>query len=481
MVILGATVREGPRDTPIRSSADVLVVGGGLGGVSAAVAAARAGASTLLVERNGYPGGVATAGMCCSVFNCFYTPKHELIVRGNALEFVEALGQDTGASRWRRHKGHIIYDLERGKLALIEMLEAAGVACLFDALAVGAIMDGNNLKGALIESKSGRQAILAHTVIDATGDADLARLAGAPVRTIGPDIRARHSYPFRLGNVDVDRFVSYFCERPERYPPYMDVDWTFDEAHAHYQETGTFLFPHGGGEQLEIIQRGVADGSYPTHMGVYDSVDALQMHALRHTGIVHMVTGFMDMDDLEAGLIPQAMNDGKRLAFQIGDYFRAHVPGFERACVVGTADDLGIRASRWIDGEFSFGAAMRSGTARIDDAIGRGVAQRNYAKNLAPGAWGAQTFRDETFDIPYRCLLPRNVEGLLMGSGRSVSAENPMLLRVMAHTMVIGQGAGVAAAVSARDEVLPRQVAVDAVQAELIRQGVALDPRHGAA
>jgi hypothetical protein len=173
--------------------------------------------------------------------------------------------------------------------------------------------------------------------------------------------------------------------------------------------------------------------------------------------------------------ISQALIDGKRMAFIVGDYFREHVPGFERAFVAGTAEDLGIRASRWIDGAFCFRSAMRAQPTRFSDAIGRGVVQRNYVKNPARGAWNAQTFRDETFDIPYRCLLPRMIEGLVMGSGRSVSAENPMLLRVMAHTMVIGQGAGVAAATAARDNCLPRDVNIATIQEELARQGVQLD------
>ena len=162
-------VIEPPRQIRVGDEVDVLVAGGGLGGVSAAVAAGRAGARTLLVERNGYPGGVATAGMCCSVFNCFYTPSHELVVRGNALEFVDELAKAEGpGSAWHDHKGHIIYDVERAKLALIELLEAAGVSCLFDTLIAGAIVDGNTLRGVTIESKSGREAVLAVALVVTT-------------------------------------------------------------------------------------------------------------------------------------------------------------------------------------------------------------------------------------------------------------------------------------------------------------------------
>ncbi len=469
------SIEEPARRIPVRETVDVLVAGGGLGGVSAAVAAARAGAKTLLIERNGFPGGVATAGMCCSVFNCYYTPSHELVVKGNALEFVDELAKAEGpGSRWHDHKGHIIYDIERGKLALIELLERSGARYLFDTLVTDAIMEGDTLRGAIVESKSGREAILASTVIDATGDADVAALAGAPVLRADGRIKGRHSYCFRVGNVDVDRFIQYFAEHPDQYPPYMDVDWDFVEAYKQYQETGTFLFPHGGGIQMDIIKEGIARGEYKTSLGLQDNLAAFQMHAIRNLGIVHLITGFFTFDGLDVATITQAMTEGKRMAFYATEFFRRHMPGFERAYVVGTADDLGVRVSRWIDGEFAFTEEMKTNPTRFDDAIGRGVIMDHPVKNRAPGAWGVQSFREGTYDIPYRCLLPRKVERLLMGAGRSVSASNPSLLRVMAHTMVVGQGAGVAAAIAAREGCTPRQVDIASLQKELVRQGVEL-------
>jgi len=465
-------VTEPARRVPVRDEVDVLVAGGGLAGVSAAVAAARAGARTLLIERNGFPGGVATAGMCCSVFNCFYTPSHELLVRGNALEFVDALAQAEGpGSGWHDHPGHIIFDMERGKLTLIDQLEAAGVPYLFDTLATGVIMTKNAVRGVFIESKTGREAIKAKVVVDATGDADIAHRAGAPLN-VG---RFKHSVCFRIGNVDVDAFVQYFVDHPDQYPPFMDVDWDFEGALAQYRETGTFLFPHGGGVQLRRVKRGVKRGEYQTAVGVHDNVAALQMHAIRDLGVVHVITGFCEVpENLDIAEISRAMTDGKRMAFHVTDFFKKHMPGFKRACVIGIADDLGIRASRWIKGDFAFTREMKRTPARFKDTVGRGVVQRDFIKSKARGAWSVQSFAEDYFDIPYRCLLPRKVDGLLMGSGRSVSAENPMILRVMALTMVIGQAAGVAAAVSARSGVSPREASIRKIQNALRRQGVAL-------
>ena len=233
------TISEPARSIPVRGEVDVLVCGGGLGGVAAAIAAARAGAQTLLVERNAFVGGVATAGMCCSIFNCYYTGGSErrLGTTGIALEVADALAEAEGyGNKWRQHKGHIIYDIERGKLVLLELLERAGVDVLVNATITGAVMDAGVLRGVIIASKSGQEAVLARVVVDATGDADVAALAGAPLHTAE---RAAHSYCFRLGNVDVDAFVDYFRRHPEQFPEYMDVHWSLEEALAQYEDCGT--------------------------------------------------------------------------------------------------------------------------------------------------------------------------------------------------------------------------------------------------
>jgi hypothetical protein len=468
---LAAEVREPSRAVPVRAEVDVLVAGGGLGGVSAAIAAARAGAKVLLVERNGFLGGVATAGMCCSIFNCYYTQDHRLIVKGNALEIANALARHEGyGDEWHKHKGHIIYDVEQAKLVLENLVLQAGAEILLETMISGVVMEGDRLRGVIVESKSGREAILARVVVDATGDADVAARAGVPLHHLAA--RGRHSFCFRLGNVDVDRFVQYFSDNPGQYPEYMDVDWTFAEALAQYRATGTFLFPHGGAMQLEIFQRAKAAGEYPVTIGMHQTLDACQMHALRDKGVVHVITGFVELDELDIGLISRSMLDGRRMAFSVAEFFRRRVPGFERSTVIATADDLGIRASRWLDGDFVFTRDMKNNPTRFPDAIGRGVVERHYRKHPAQNAWSVQAMTNDTYDIPYRCLVPRRVDGLLMGAGRSVSAENPMLLRVMAITMEVGQGAGVAAALAARTEVAPRNVDVNAVQKELQRQGV---------
>ena len=466
------TVTEDSREIPVRGEFDVIVCGGGLGGTAATIAAARAGAKTLLIERNSFLGGVATAGMCCSIFNCYYTASRQLGTTGIAVEVADAMAEAMGyGSKWHKHKGHIIYDIERGKQVLQDLVDEAGAEVLLQSWTAGAVVEHGDLRGVIVETKSGREALLAKVVVDATGDSDVAARAGAPVRVAEKGV---HSLCFRLGNVDVDAFVEYFREHPDQFPEYMDVDWTLAEALAQYDDCGTLLFPHGGGMQMDAFKRAKANGELPSTIGIQDTTDACQMHALRQTGIVHVITGFTRFNGLDADLISRSIHDGRCMAFTVAEVYKKYVPGFANAFVAGTAVNLGVRTSRYLDGDFVFTAQMMQAGIRQPDAVGRAVGWDHMVKHSGANAWGAQVCRADSFDVPFRCLVPREIDGLLMGAGRSISTDNPSLLRVMAHTMVVGQGAGAAAAVAAKTGIAPRQVDVKAVQAELRQQGVGL-------
>ncbi len=465
-----STIEEGLSKLPVRGRFDVLVAGAGLGGISAALASARAGARTLLVERNGFVGGVATAGMCCSIFNCYFTAQGEPGATGIPVEIADALARATGYGRkWRRHKGHVIYDIELAKLTLEQLLDEAGVHVLYNTWTAAALRKGSTVHGVAVESKGGREALLAEVVVDATGDADVAATAGAPVRT---EQRALHSLCFRLGNVDVAAFVDFFRRHPDQYPAYMDVYWNLDEALAQFEDCGTFLFPHGGGMQMTAFQKARADGLLPETIGSMDSTDACQMHALLQTGVVHVITGFARFNGLDPEKISRSILDGRRMAHTVAAVYRRYIPGFGKAFVAGTAANLGVRTSRWLHGDFTFTHEMTAAGHRQPDTVGRAVGWDHPVLHRGPKAWGCQKCRSDSFDLPYRCLLPRKVDGLLMGAGRSVSAASPSLLRVMVHTMTVGQAAGTAAAVAVRLGRSPRETPPEAIQEELEKQNV---------
>lgn len=468
------TINEPARALPVRGEYDVIVCGGGLGGVAAATAAARGGAKTLLIERNSFLGGVATAGMCCSIFNCYYTGAgpRRLATSGIAVEVADALADTMGyGSKWHAHKGHIIYDIEQGKLVLQELVEQAGAELLLQTWTAGAIVEAGAVRGGIVESKSGREAIRAKVVVDATGDADIAALAGVPLRT---QAKGMHSLCFRLGNVDVDAFVDFFRRNPGQFPEYMDVDWSLAEALAQYADCGTFLFPHGGGMQMDAFKQAKASGELPATIGIQDTTDACQMHALRQTGVVHVITGFSHFNGLDAERITRSIADGRRMAFTVTDVYRKYIPGFKNAFVAGTAANLGVRTSRCLDGDFVFTADMLKPGVRQSDAVGALVGWENQVKHHGANAWGSQVCHADSADLPYRCLLSKGVDGLLMGAGRSISTDNPSLLRVMVHTMVVGQAAGTAAATAVKTSSSPATVEVGAIQSELKRQGVTL-------
>jgi len=459
----------------INYQSDVLVVGGGLGGVAAAIAAARAGAKTILMERNTCLGGVATAGMCCSVFNCFFNHKRELVVKGIPLEITDMLAEAGGPGlSWRKHKGHVIYDLEQAKQRLDQLARENDIELLLESIVTDAVMVDGKLVGVKFISKGGPGKALAKAVIDATGDADVAWLAGAPVKITLKE-RAPASYCFRMGNVDMDRFVDYFRDNPTQYPEKMDIEWSLQEALAQYDENGTFLFPHGGGMQMDIMKRGLETGELKDSFGVYDTMAATQMHGIRNIGVMHIVTGFtkVDLDPLQ---ISRAITDGRGMSYHAAEFMRKRMPGFENAFICGLAENLGIRSSRFIDSDFVFTQDMKIMPSRFYDAIGQGVVESHTKLHNASNAWNAQVFSNEIYQIPYRVLIPRNVDGLIMGAGRSasVSETTPFLLRVMVTTMTVGQAAGIAAAISAGEGVKLRDADVSKIQKELLRQGVDL-------
>ena len=223
--------------------------------------------------------------------------------------------------------------------------------------------------------------------------------------------------------------------------------------------------------QMDAFKKARASCELPERIGIQDSTDACQMHALKRTAMVHVVTGFSRFNGLDIELISRSINDGRDMAFTVFAVFKKHIPGFENAFVAGTAANLGVRVSRFIDGDFVFTADMMKAGVRQKDAIGRAVGWDHPVRYKGERAWGVQALRGDSFDVPYACLLPRRVEGLIMGAGRSVSAQNPSLLRVMAHTMVVGQGAGTAAAIAAKRGIAPRKLDAADIRAEIYAQG----------
>jgi len=450
----------------VARTADVVVCGGGLAGVSAALAAARAGADTALIECEGHVGGIATRGVCASIFNCYATADERDAITGIPVEIADALADDAGYGPvWREHAGPIVFDIEGARRVLAEMLREAGVRTLLDATVTGAQMEDGRIRGVTARCATGPEQIAGRVIVDCTGTAEVAALAGADLHA--SDRAPGRAFSLRIGDVDFDALAGFYETNAGEYPAYMDVDWSAEQALASWRATGAFVLPHGGPRFTRIVSDAAP------RLGLHGTPGAAQMHGLRATGVLQVVTEFEAADLSDAHGVSRAIDDARSMAHTAVELLREQMPGFERAFICGTAERLGAPPARWLDGEVPFTREMRSEGARCDDAVGRGACYHQEHKSDAPGAWAAQVVGDATFDLPWRCLLP-SVDGLLMGSGRTVSAEAPTLLWVMALTMMVGQAAGVGAAVAALDHMTPRALDVRAVQEELGRQGVEL-------
>jgi hypothetical protein len=443
------------------------VAGGGVSGCAAAVASARAGARTLLVERNGVLGGVATAGLMANIGNRFLDRDGRVVVHGIPLEVVERLASRGAASKaWSsREVPGVVIDPEQLKVLLAEMLQEAGVAVLTHVLAARPVMEGDCVHGVFVESKLGRHAILARNVVDATGEADLAVRTGCPMRWT----EGSASVEFRMGRVNLGALYVHFRRRPETFPVGMDMVKGFAEFERNWVERGIFFFPHGGGRRWDIFQEAIARGEFDRERPPLWGLDATGLYGLRDTDTVVVNSNFWRVTTLDPRQVAVAELAAQSAAYYVADFFRRHVPGFADAYVAQVASDIGIRVSRGIVGQATLLEAHTTANSpsRCPDAIGRQPAQASFSDT-------GEFYHAHSFGIPYGVLLPKGVENLLVGSGKSVSCQPQRLVRGMCGCMIVGQAAGAAAALAARRGVTPRALDIADLQRLLRGQGVDL-------
>lgn len=229
------TINEGEKRIPVIKEVDVLVCGGGPAGITSAIASARNGARTLLIERYGFLGGNATMGL--PVLS-FHNDKKEKIINGIPYELVERLRTVDGAMPDQfdpHHTSFTVIDGEKMKYVANNMCTEAGVELLFHTFAVSPIIDRQKIKGVIIESKSGRQAILSKIVIDATGDGDVAARAGCPYEKGRKDDKLMQppTLMFHVGGVDIDEMMLIILNDPEKYQlhNHVPLDYTPEDYH----------------------------------------------------------------------------------------------------------------------------------------------------------------------------------------------------------------------------------------------------------
>ncbi len=419
---------------------DVLVVGAGSAGSSAAISTARSGARTLLVDRLGFLGGTSTAVL--DTFYAFYTPgaNPRRVVGGLGWEVVQRM-VDAGLCFERPNTygsgTGVTYDQETLKLVWERLAQDAGVDLLLHTWATGVRVSEGRVGAVRTWNKGGERWIEAGVVVDASGDADVSAMAGAEYEDAAAQGRVQSlSTLFRLANVDVEGAAQ--TKKQELWA-------LMREAAA----SGDYHLPRLEGSWHHTPFAGVV----MVHMTRIPNVDATNPVALTHAEI-----------------------EGRRQVREYHRFLRDRVPGFERSVVIGTSPSIGVRESRRVIGDYQLTRADVLSARRFEDEIALCGAP---IEDHGPGGdteWQYVT-GGAAYGIPYRTLLPRGVEGLLV-AGRCFSATHDAhaSARSMATCMAMGQAAGTAAALAVEAACQPRQIAVDELRARLLAAGALLEP-----
>lgn len=451
-------IMEPARQTPIRYEYDVVVAGGGTAGICAAIAAARLGADTMLVEQYAFCGGNATLYL---PLLGFLDQQGNEVIKGIGKEIVDRvieLGGCLGHGRDPLHVSYAPIDPEIYKRVVIEMLEEAGVHVLLHSLVVGAQTDEGRVTHLLIENKSGRAAVAGNWFIDATGDGDLAVFAGAPWEKGNAHGRMQPAtLMFRMGGVDLKETRLAIAANPERYgsdlmPP------------EHFVKNKSFIVV-GMRQVLEDAKR---DGRFSLHNNrvIFITQPREGEVAVNMTRVLMDAT---DADDLS-----RAEMQSRKDVWEVERFLREYVPGFQNAYVIDTAHRLGIRETRRIMGEYVLTGEDILACRRFDDCI----AVASYPIDLHDPSGPDCTLEHpaDTYDIPYRSLIVRELRNLLV-VGRCISATHEALaaIRVMPTGMALGHAGGAAAALAQKGGLADvRDVDIQTLRSTLLEQGARL-------
>ncbi|MBQ2735502.1 MAG: FAD-dependent oxidoreductase [Clostridia bacterium] len=446
------------RNLEVAHSCDVLVVGGGPAGFCAAVAAARAGAETILVEQHGYGGGMATAGLVAPFMTCYDSAGNTMLIRGLFEEVVDRLCATGGAIHPSKVEtasaftsyliaGHVHvtpFKAESLKTVIDQMLAEAGVKVLYHTSFVDAEMDGDRIAKVIVHKKQGLCAIAANTVIDCSGDADVAEKANVPYLLRKEKMQPASLF-FRIGNVDSQKIEEDIAANKDNFyrknnTNYRSLHWWVSKA----REAGDWTL-----NRVSIgLFRGVDEDEWSINTSRIMGIDGT------------------DSDSLTEGEII-----GRQQVDEIYRFMVKYVPGCENARLLQSGSTLGIRETRHIEG---------IKTLKLDDLLNYNAPEDSIllAANAVDvhGKYGPTSNEYITlpagkyYGIPYGCLVPKNCSNLLV-AGRAISAEPDAAgaIRVMPPCMALGQAAGIAAALAVQKGIAPASVDVKELRAELIK------------
>lgn len=420
---------------PSFGKSDIIVLGSGSAGATAAIAAARSGGNTLLIERYGFLGGTST--MVLDTFYGFYTPatNTERVVNGIPWEIIERLYQYNMVIERPNSYGAgqaVTYDPTTLKVVWEQTALESGVKILLHTFCVDVLMNDDGIAGLVVANKNGLGIIEGKVFIDASGDADLAAKSGAPFELASQENQAQSlTTTFRLGGVDLIRAKSI---------THSDLTNRMKAANL----SGNYHLPREEGS----IHRTPLSNVVATNMTRVAYVDAI--------------------DPIE---LTKAEIEGRKQALEYTRFLRDSVPGYENAFIINFSTQIGIRETRRIDGEYRLSRNDVLNAKKFDDAVaqcGAPIEDHHAGSNTR---W-EYVPNGDTYDIPFRSLIPKNVSNLIV-AGRCLSADHDAhaSVRSMGQCMAMGQAAGTAAALCISHNTPTQKLSIDELQKSLRSNG----------
>ncbi|NLO47213.1 MAG: FAD-dependent oxidoreductase [Clostridiales bacterium] len=452
------TIEEAKRETKVVRETDVIVIGGGPGGIAAAVSAARGGAKTILIERYGHLGGMSTGGLVNIIPN-LGSIYGEQLIGGFCQELIDNLAARGAACFpekrfWGKSEASVVdkylkanmmhfyirkneneeyvvlytavIDPEVAKDEMNTMVTNAGADLLLHTWVTEPIMDGNTVKGVIVETKSGRQALLGKVVIDCTGDGDMLPKTGTETTDyMIPGSRiAQFGWVYWVCNVDLKKYDNFISTEPEAYKKVTQ----------------------------EILSMG---GSPLFCRGLLDHQEGVVW--------IHRLIG--SLNQIEPEEMTYIDVTTRKKSVRNWELLKKYMPGFEKSFIMLSAPQLGTSGGRRIIGEYYLTEKDMDTDQPFEDTIAI----------FADNDRGAKSLDYPRTYVPYRALVPKDTEGLLVAC-RAFSADHDFseFFNLIPHCMCFGQAAGSAAAIAVQDSVAVRNVNFQKLRNELLKYGAIL-------
>lgn len=434
---------------------DVVVLGGGPAGITAAISAARNGASTLLVERYGFLGGMSTAALVYP-WMTFHSATGDQVIQGLAQEIVDRL-QQRGAS-----PGHLRdtigfthtltpYHPEIYKVVAHEMLEESGAEVLLHTSAINVACEDGQIQAVTLYNKSGIVHVHGKCFVDATGDGDIAYMAGAPWEQGNETQKVQPmTMKFRMKGVRLDEVKRYMQQHRDQFYEKSLID----ELEYLPLTAVSGFFKLWNEANLSIPREGVLFFAGPQQ-------DEVLINVSRVSGL----------DPTNAADLTKAELEGRKQVLELERFFVEHIPGFQDASISEVGAQIGVRETRRIIGHYVLNGVDVLDARRFPDVIARSGYPIDIHNPEGKGITANFIREGGAYDIPYRCIVPQKLNNLLL-AGRCISTthEAQATTRLTPSCMALGQAAGTAAALAARLAVPAIEVPIELLQQALISQ-----------